>query len=147
LERLKDGDAVAYLANLELLDEARTPLRQQRGRFVVSYALWEDRFAVTQLAAGRQIEGLTVTAAEAWCLDGLAINAGGLPADRYYWLRFVIRTASATDLAAEGLPGLSFKQLVKWLGRKPSEQSQWGPLERRVRLTDLPRIAGRGSRG
>jgi hypothetical protein len=147
LDRLKDGDAVAYLANLELLDEGRNPIRQSRGRFVVSYALWEDRFAVTQLAASRQVEGLTASAAEAWCYDGLAIATTGLSPDRYYWLRFAIRTANATDLAAEGLPGLSFAQLIKWLGRKPSEQTTWGPLERRVRLVDLPRIAGRGSRG
>jgi hypothetical protein len=147
LERLKDGDAVAYLANLELLDDARNPLRQARGRFVVSYALWEDRFAVTQLAAGRQVEGLTAAAAEAWCFDGLGVNTVGLAPDRFYWLRFGIRTANATELAAEGLPGLSFAQLIKWLGKKPSEQTSWGPLERRVRLVDLPRLAGRGSRG
>jgi hypothetical protein len=147
LDRLKDGDAVAFLASLELLDEARNPIRQARGRFVVSYALWEDRFAVTQLAADRRVEGLTASAAEAWCFDGLGITTMGLAPDRYFWLRFAIRTANATDLAAEGLPGLSFAQLIKWLGRKPSEQTSWGPLERRVRLIDLPRLTGRGSRG
>jgi hypothetical protein len=148
LERLKDGDAVAYLANLELLDDARNPIgRQSRGRFVVSYALWEDRFAVTQLAAGRQIEGLTSAAAEAWCFDGLAINTMGLSPDRYFWLRFGIRTASAREIASEGLPGFSLTRLIELMGRKNTEQTQWGPLERRVRLVDLPRPTGRGSRG
>lgn len=147
LERLKDGDAIAYLANLELLDDSRNFLRQQRGRFVVSYALWEDRFAITQLASARQIEGLTASAAEAWCLDGLAINTAGLSADRYYWLRFVIRTASAQEIANEKLPGISLSKMIAWLGKRNTEQAQWGPLERRVRLVDLPRLAGRGSRG
>src|SRR5689334_22402769 len=82
LSRLQDGDAVAYLANLELLDDNRIPLRQQRGRFVVSYALWEDRFAVTQLSGG-SVEGLTSQAAEAWCLDNLALNTAGMSPDRY----------------------------------------------------------------
>jgi hypothetical protein len=147
LERLKDGDAVAYLANVDLLDEARNTVRSTRGRFVVSYALWEDRFAVTQLAAGRETEGLTATAAEAWCLEGLAMNTSGLSQDRYYWLRFVIRTASAREIAAEGLPGFSIPRMIQWLGKKNVEQTQWGPLERRVRLMDLPRPTGRGSRG
>jgi hypothetical protein len=145
LERLKDGDAVAYLASLELLDDARNPInRQQRGRFVVSYALWEDRFAVTQLG-GRSVEGLTSQAAEAWCLDNLALSTLGLAPDRYFWLRFVIRTASAREVAAEG--GISIQRMIEWLGKKPSEPTQWGPLERRVRLVDLPRPTGRGSRG
>ena len=52
LERLKYGDVVAYVAQLELLNEARTVLvRPQKGRFVVSYALWEEKFSVTQLGS------------------------------------------------------------------------------------------------
>jgi hypothetical protein len=149
LARLQDGDAVAYLANLELLDATRTvTMRQQKGRFVVSYALWEERFSVTQLANKPvTVDGLSMQATESWCLDSVAISTLGLDPARYYWLRFDIRTANATEIAAEGPAGLSVKDLVKWLGRKPSEQTQWGPLERRVRLADLPRTPGRGSRG
>src|SRR5438105_2490128 len=117
LARLEDGDDVAYLANLELFDDAHNLLRQQRGRFVVSYALWEDKFAVTQLA-GRSIEGLSAAAAESWCLDTLALNTAGLAPDRYYWLRFGIRTASAREVAAEGIPGFSIPKMIEWLGKK-----------------------------
>jgi hypothetical protein len=43
LERLKYGDVVAYVLQLELLNESRTAVvRPQKGRFVVSYALWEE---------------------------------------------------------------------------------------------------------
>src|SRR5215831_17021686 len=49
MERLKDGAAVAFVGQLDLLNEARVPVRQQRARFVVSYALWEEKFSVTQL--------------------------------------------------------------------------------------------------
>ena len=52
LERLKDGDVVAYVLQLELLNEARTAVfRPQKGRFVVSYALWEEKFSVTQIGS------------------------------------------------------------------------------------------------
>jgi hypothetical protein len=147
LERMQDGDSVAYLANLELLDENRNSVRQAKGRFVVSYALWETRFAVTQLAAGRQVEGLKAAEAEAWCLDGLALSTRGLMPDRYYLLRLAVRTASAREIAAEGLPGVSLSKMIEWLGRKNVEQTTWPPLEQRVRLIDLPRPTGRGSRG
>ena len=149
LERLKDGDSVAYLANLELLDESKTTsLKTARGRFVVSYALWEEQFSVTQLAA-RPVtrDGLSALNAEAWCFENLALNTSGISADRYLWLRFEIHTANARDVAAEGIPGISFAKVIQWLGRKNTEQTQWGPLERRVRLADLPRTPGRGSRG
>jgi hypothetical protein len=149
LERLKDGDAVAYLANLELLDDSKSvSFRRQKGRFVVSYALWEEKFSVTQLASTPvTADNLSMQAAELWCVDSLALTTLGLAADRYYWLRFGISTASASDLASEGIPGLKLSTLIGWLGRKPSVPTHWGPLERRVRLADLPRVAGRGSRG
>lgn len=149
LERMKDGDAVAYLANLELLTENKTfTLRQQRGRFVVSYALWEDRFSVRQLANNPMaVDGLSAQAAEAWCFENLGLSTIGLAPDRFYWLRFDIRTANARDIAAEGLPGFSLSRMIEWLGKKNSEQTQWGPLERRVRLADLPRPPVRGPRG
>ncbi|HTS66827.1 MAG TPA: hypothetical protein VMH28_32610 [Candidatus Acidoferrales bacterium] len=149
LERLKDGDAVAYMANLELLNDSRTmTLRQQKGRFVVSYALWEERFSVTQLASRpSHVDGLSTQAAESWCFDSLALSTLGLSVDTFYWLRFDIHTANAREIAAEGMPGFSIARMIEWLGKKNSEQTQWGPLERRVRLADLPRLAGRGSRG
>jgi hypothetical protein len=149
LDRLHDGDAVAYMANLELLNDSRTiSLRQQKGRFVVSYALWEEQFSVTQLSSRpTRADGLSMQAAESWCFDNLALSTLGLSTDTWYWLRFDIRTASAHDIAAEGLPGFSISRMIEWLGKKNAEQTQWGPLERRVRLADLPRLAGRGSRG
>ncbi|HXK05723.1 MAG TPA: hypothetical protein VMS37_25200 [Verrucomicrobiae bacterium] len=149
LDRLKDGDAVAYMANLELLNDSRTiTLRQQKGRFVVSYALWEEQFSVTQLAGKpSSVDGLSMQAAESWCFDSLGLSTLGLANDVFYWLRFDIRTANAREIAAEGMPGISIARMIEWLGKKNSEQTQWGPLERRVRLADLPRLAGRGSRG
>jgi len=142
LERLKDGDSVAYLASLELLDESRNLLRQHKGRFVVSYALWEEKFSVTQLG-GQTVDGLSAQAAETWCLDSLAVNTAGFSPSRYYYLRFGIRTATAREIAAS--TGLSLRDLIAALGKKNTEQTEWGPLERRVRLSDLPRLSGRGS--
>ena len=40
------------------------------------------------------MEGLSAAAAEAWCLDNLAISTLGLAPDRPFWLRFELRTGS-----------------------------------------------------
>ena len=152
LERLKYGDVVAYVLQLELLNEARTiVLRPQKGRFVVSYALWEEKFSVTQLASTpgvppRTVEGLSATDAETWCFNNLTMSTLGLAPNQYYWLRLELRTGTARDFADDNKIGISIKDLIDLLGRKNTEVTHWGPLETRVRLADLPRMAGRGSR-
>ena len=152
LERLKYGDVVAYVAQLELLNESRTAVvRPQKGRFVVSYALWEEKFSVTQLGntpggAARTAEGLTLAAAETWCFDNLTMSTLGLEQNLYYWLRLELRTGTERDFADETRIGISIHDLIEFLGRKNTEITHWGPLETRVRLADLPRMAGRGSR-
>jgi hypothetical protein len=151
LERLKYGDVVAYVAQLELLNEARTAvIRPQKGRFVVSYALWEEKFSVTQLGSPsgtpRTAEGLTAVAAETWCFENLTMSTLGLEPKLYYWLRLELRTGTARDFAEEPKIGISLHDLIDLLGRKNTEVTHWGPVETRVRLSDLPRLAGRGSR-
>jgi hypothetical protein len=147
LERLKDGAAVAYVGQLDLLNEARVSVRQQRTRFVVSYALWEEKFSVTQLGrTPHTMDGLSTSATEAWCFESLALSTMGVPADRYFWLRFELRTGGPRDLAEDAAMGISIKDLIDRLGRRNQAEIHWGPLELRVRLADLPRVAGRGSR-
>jgi hypothetical protein len=130
-------------------------VRPQKGRFVVSYALWEEKFSVTQLVstpgstpggAARTVEGLSAAAAETWCFDNLTMSTLGLAPNLYYWLRLELRTGTARDFADETKIGISLHDLIDLLGRKNTEITHWGPLETRVRLADLPRMAGRGSR-
>ena len=152
LERLKYGDVVAYVAQLELFNESRTAVvRPQKGRFVVIYALWEEKFSVTQLGSTpgstpRTVEGLSMAAAETWCFDNLTMSTLGLEHNLYYWLRLELRTGTERDFADETKIGISIHDLIEFLGRKNTEVTHWGPLETRVRLADLPRMAGRGSR-
>lgn len=148
LQRLKDGAAVAYVGQVDLLNESRVSVRQQRSRFVVSYALWEERFSVTQLGREpRTVDGLSAGATETWCFESLALSTMGIPSDRYFWLRFDLRTGGPRDLDEDAAMGISIKDLIDRLGRRNQAEIHWGPLEMRVRLSDLPRIAGRGSRG
>jgi len=155
LERLKDGASVAYIAQLTLFhDDHVTEFKRRQGRFVVSYALWEEKFSVRQLGSApgsvpRSVDGLSAAAAEAWCMESLAITTLGMAPDRMYWLRFELATADQKDLSGMAdEPGISFRKIVDYLGRKPKEdEPHWAPLERRLRLSDLPRMTGRGRSG
>jgi hypothetical protein len=117
---------------------------------VVSYDLWEEKFSVTQLGSIPRSTPhvLSAEAAEAWCLEGLAIGALGLPPDRPFWLRFELRTADQKDLAGgAGEPGLNLRSLIELFSRRPGPNDpNWtrdvGPL----RLEDLRHAAGRGAR-
>jgi hypothetical protein len=119
-------------------------------RFVVSYDLWEEKFSVTQLGNTPRSTPhvLSAPAAEAWCLERLAISALGMAPNRRFWLRFELRTADQTDLAGgAGEPGLNLRSLIELFSRRPGpDDPNWtrevGPL----RLEDLRRAAGRGAR-
>src|SRR5215475_3802215 len=112
LERLKDGAAVAYIAQLDLQNEQRITIAQQRARFVVSYALWEETFSVTQLGkTPRTVDGLSAVATESWCFEGMGLSTVGIPPDRYFWLRFELRTGGPSDLEGDLPNGISFKTI------------------------------------
>ena len=151
LERLKDAATVVFLSQLTLLSENRdVAIRRAPVRFVVSYDLWEEKFSVTQLGSTPRSTPhvLSAPAAEAWCLEGLAISAMGVAPNRPFWLRFELRTAEQKDLSGgAGEPGLSLKSLIELFSRKPGpDDPNWtrevGPL----RLDDLRRATGRGAR-
>src|SRR5579863_5846912 len=83
LQRLKDGATVVYLAQLGLYDDGgfQQPFRlAQVDRFAISYDVWDvDKFSVAMLTTTpRKTGNLTATAAEAWCLENLAISASNL---------------------------------------------------------------------
>jgi hypothetical protein len=151
LERLKDAATVVFLSQLTLFGENRdVAIRRVPERFVVSYDLWEEKFSVTQLGSTRRSTPhvLSAPAAEAWCLEGLAISTLGMAPNRPFWLRFELRTADQKDLAGgAGEAGLSLRSLIELFSRKPGpDDPNWtrevGPL----RLEDLRRAAGRGAR-
>lgn len=155
LERLKDGASVAYVAQVSLFhDDHVTPIRPPRqARFVVSFALWEEKFSVTQLGTAavppRSVDGLTAAAAEAWCLDSMMVNTVGLEPNAFFWLRFELGTADQKEMAnMTEQPVVSFRKIVEFFSQKPKDgEPRWPPMERRLRLSDLPRMAGRGRNG
>ena len=150
LDRLKDGAAVVFLTQLTLTtDNFATVLRRRPERFVFSYDLWEDKFSVTKLGEGqRTVSHLSAAAAEAWCLDNLAISASGLPQDHPFWLRFELRTAEPRDEAAViGDSGLNLTRLIEIFSRRPRDlEPHWSADAGPLRLGELKRLVGRAAR-
>jgi hypothetical protein len=56
-------------------------------RFTVSYDLWEEKYAVTRAEPSpRSVSHLSSSAAEAWCLESIALPTDKLGADQPFWI-------------------------------------------------------------
>jgi hypothetical protein len=149
LSRLKDADTVTFVSQFTLYSDDRgTVFRRVAERMVVSYDLWEERFAVTLPASKQRVSHLTATQAENWAIENLAVSALGLAPDRPFWLRFELRTASQKELArVVGESGISLSGLVEIFSRKSgADDPYWMRSAGPLRLSDLPRTVARGPR-
>jgi hypothetical protein len=151
LQRLKNADTVAFQAQLTLLsDPSGTVFRAIKKRFVVSYDLWEEKFAVSIPGTSEKpVSRLTAAQTETWCIENLAVSALGLAPDRQFWLKFELRTTAQKELSSVvGDSGISFSLMIDMLSRKPGPNDfYWTRSAGPLRLANLPRNAGRGRIG
>lgn len=128
LARLKDGRSARVDLDLTVLPgPGGTPAARGRQTYVLSYDLWEERFAVTLAGPPpRSVAYLTANAAEAWCLEQLTIPVSALGALRAapFWIRLEYRILDGDSLGArdEG-SGLTLKGMIEALSRKPKTTS------------------------
>ena len=152
LQRLTEGGTVVYFGRLTLFrDPLLTPFRRTDARFVVSYDIWgEDKFSVTMPEPAPRTVLLPASAAEAWCIENLAINTSGLPPDRPFWLLLDLRTVPRKDLSQVlGDSGINIKNFfIEFFSRQPgTDDPQWTRPAGPLRLADLVRTPGRGKIG
>jgi hypothetical protein len=152
LKRLKNAETVVYVAQISLYSDAfRTPFRfPVRERMVLSYDLWEEKFAVKIPGVLPQPkQHLTAAQAENWCIDNLAYSALGLPPEMPFWMKFELRTTAKQDLSIlMEDSGISLGRMIDILTRRanPGELS-WVRTAGPLRLPFLPRVsASRGNR-
>jgi hypothetical protein len=107
LARLRDGRSVRVELDFSVLPRpGATGVTRNKQTFVLSYDLWEERFAVTLVGPPlRSTAYLTSSAAEAWCIEQVTMSVaamGSLGRDQPFWLRLEYRIldgepAPATD--------------------------------------------------
>jgi hypothetical protein len=122
LARLKDGRSVRFDFTLVVLTGPGTPaVAEGRERFVLSYDLWEERFAVTHaVTPSRSMSHLTLRDTELWCLDRVTVpltGLGRLGREAPLWIRLAYHVAGDADASA-GDPGLSLRGLIDRLSRR-----------------------------
>lgn len=146
LARLEEGRSMRIEVELTALATRDGPaVAARRERFVVSYDLWEERFAVTHVATPPQsVSNLTREEAEAWCLGQLALPAAALAqrgGDAPFWIRLISRAVDPEPSADdESNGGFTLQTLIEALGRRRTSGDRESVLRAGpFRLTDLPR--------
>ena len=134
LARLKDGRSVRVeLAALMLAAAGKSPAPTARQIFPLSYDLWEERFAVTPwMRRSQSISHLTPAAAEAWCVEQLAIPLsalGTLGRDLPFWVRLEApHPRRRRPRRTEGL-GFTLQALIDALSRRRKSEPSTHALE------------------
>jgi hypothetical protein len=134
LLRLKDGRSVRVeLAAMVLAAPEKSPAVTTRRIFALSYDLWEERFAVSAVDARSQSAShLALAAAEAWCVDQLAVPLkalGALGRDVPFWIRLEYRILDGDGASDTADPGYTLQALIDALSRRRKTASSPRPLE------------------
>ena len=137
LARLKDGLTVRVELELRVLGGpgAAAGAAQSRHTFVLSYDLWEERFAAAVSGSGsRSVSHVTAAAAEAWCIQQLAVPVSGLGSLRNqpFWIRLESRLVNGENDGRAG-EGLTLRGIIDTLSRrqaseKASHSEEAGPF-------------------
>jgi hypothetical protein len=135
LVRLKDGRSVRVDLDLAVLPRpAEAATAQARQTFVLSYDLWEERFAVTQVGPpSRSIAYLTSAGAEAWCLEQLTVPVsalGRLGRDLPFWVRLGYRVLDADSAPpADGSGDFTLRGMIDALSRRRKAEAASHSIE------------------
>jgi hypothetical protein len=127
LTRLKDGLTVRVELAMRALAEpgAANAAAQARQTYILSYDLWEERFAATVSGGGtRSVSHLTAAAAEAWCIEQLAVPVTGLGPLRTqpFWIRLEAQMINGESTARDS-GGLTLKGIIDTLSRKAGDKT------------------------
>ena len=137
LTRLKDGLSVRVEIAMRVLAEPgdTNAAAEARQTFILSYDLWEERFAATVSGGGsRSVSHLTAAAAEAWCIEQLAVPVSGLGSlsTQPFWIRLEAQMINGESTARDS-EGLTLKGIIDTLSRKAgaktSHSIEGGPFK------------------
>jgi hypothetical protein len=126
LGRLKEGRSVRVDFELTVLMKPEGPIvRQAMQGFVLSFDLWEERFAISRMGSPpRSISHMRPRDAESWCLQNVTIPVSSLGFGREtpFWIRLAYRVQDVAPPPEES-PGDRFtlRGLIDRLSRRQGE--------------------------
>jgi hypothetical protein len=134
LARLKDGRSVRVeLAAMVLPAPGKSVVATTRRIFALSYDLWEERFAVTTVDKRSQsVSHLALAAAEAWCVEQVAVPVsalGTLGRDLPFWVRLEYRVLEGDPPTDSTESGYTLQALIDALSRRRKTDSSTHALE------------------
>jgi hypothetical protein len=124
LEHLRNGSSLAFDFQLTMLDNGRRAILDRAlERFVISYDLWEEKFAVDRQGAKRQFAShLSATAAENWCFSNISLGVDTLNPDREFWLRLEVHVEDPREKPQlVGNQSLNLNSLIELFSRTNRE--------------------------
>ena len=138
LARLKDGRSLRVDLELSVMPgPGGAATTRTRRTFVLSYDLWEERFAVSLVGPPpKSVANLTQAAAETWCIDQLTVPftaLGRLGRDAPLWIRLESRIVDSEAPVSDGESGLTLRSLIDAFSKRP-RSNEWthfveaGPL-------------------
>ena len=135
LERLRAGQAQRVDFELVVLaGSARgSEIARAEESINLSFDLWEERFAATRPGTPpRSVSHLTARAAEAWCLEQLAIptsELGRLSPGAPFWIRLTYRAPNPASVSdSEAADAFTLRRLIDLFSRREAGQ----PPERSI---------------
>jgi hypothetical protein len=127
LGQLRDGRSVRVDLELTVLAGPRdAALAAAKRSFNLSFDLWEERFAVTQLGApARSVSHLRSRDAEAWCLQAVSVprtELGRLSAGAPFWIRLSVQAPDlAVPAGADADDIFTIRRLIDVFSRRTPE--------------------------
>jgi hypothetical protein len=129
LQRLRDGATAPFDFQLTISAGSKNNvIARAVERFVVSYDVWQEKFAVVRMSDYRKWgANASSTAAETWCVQNILLPGLKLPPGQDLWARLEIRSV---DQKPQSSPvsdsGISIISLVELFSRPPrAQQDHW----------------------
>lgn len=134
LASLKDGRSVRVDFDFAILPKPpAAPVTQSRHTFVLSYDLWEERFAATYaVTPPRSVSHLTQWDVEAWCLERVTVpvTAIGHLRESPIWIRLEYRVQESDRARSTGDDsGFTLRGLIDRLSQRQSGDPLRGSIE------------------
>jgi hypothetical protein len=138
-DHLKDGRSVRVDFELTVLEKPRgNAVAHGQYGFILSYDLWEQRFAVTRAGTPpRSISHLTARNAEGWCFENMTVplaSLGRFAHDMPFWIRIDYRVQDRAPAAnSEDDSTFGLRTLIDALSRRrpddpPGRSIEAGPF-------------------